>query len=278
MIKKILVIGGTGMLGKPVVNQLLKDNFQVKVFTRSKQKARDIFGEKVDVATGIIEDAETIKKAMEGCQAVHLNLDTNSETIGAVNAAAAGKEAGMERVSCISGSTVSEETRWHPYINTKYLAEQAIIKSGIDYHIFCPTWFMESLPLMVRKGKAFVIGKQPNQFHWVAAADYAKMVSKAYQIDESKNKRFIVHGPQGMTMHQAMQEYIENLHPEIKKVSTMPVGMAKFMGFITGQKALRQVASLYAYFEKTPEKGNPSEANKLLGKPKTQLKEWMKEK
>ncbi len=49
-------------------------------------------------------------------------------------------------------------------IDKKYRAEQAIIQSGIPYLIFRPTCFFESLGLMVRNGKAMVIGKHPNLY------------------------------------------------------------------------------------------------------------------
>jgi uncharacterized protein YbjT (DUF2867 family) len=62
-------------------------------------------------------------------------------------------------------------------IENKYLAEQTIIRSGIPYYDFPATWFFESLGYMVRNGKAMMLGKQPNPWHWVAAGDFARMVA-----------------------------------------------------------------------------------------------------
>jgi nucleoside-diphosphate-sugar epimerase len=42
MNKRILIIGGTGMLGSPVAQQFRAKGYTVRIFTRSPEKARDI--------------------------------------------------------------------------------------------------------------------------------------------------------------------------------------------------------------------------------------------
>ena len=39
---KILVIGGTGMLGRPVTHRLLNDGFAVRLFTSHPDQARQL--------------------------------------------------------------------------------------------------------------------------------------------------------------------------------------------------------------------------------------------
>jgi uncharacterized protein YbjT (DUF2867 family) len=46
--RSILVIGGTGMLGEPVVRCLQADGYTVRVLTRNLDKARRIFGAGVE--------------------------------------------------------------------------------------------------------------------------------------------------------------------------------------------------------------------------------------
>jgi hypothetical protein len=46
---KILVIGATGFIGKPLVEKLLARNHEVYVFTRNDKKARTMFGNKVHI-------------------------------------------------------------------------------------------------------------------------------------------------------------------------------------------------------------------------------------
>lgn len=48
MKKKILVIGATGMLGKPVARRLKEDGFSVCIMTRDVHKTREQFDKSLD--------------------------------------------------------------------------------------------------------------------------------------------------------------------------------------------------------------------------------------
>src|SRR5262249_37404370 len=43
--RRILVVGGTGMLGQPVVRRLLADGYPVRVLSRAPDRARALLGE-----------------------------------------------------------------------------------------------------------------------------------------------------------------------------------------------------------------------------------------
>ena len=48
---RILVIGATGLLGKPVVERLTNAGHTVRVLTRSAEKAREVFGDNAESAS-----------------------------------------------------------------------------------------------------------------------------------------------------------------------------------------------------------------------------------
>jgi len=50
------------------------------------------------------------------------------------------------------------------------------------------------------------------------------------------------------------------------------------MAILTGNKGLKEAASLFGYFEKVKELGNPDETNALLGKPIITFKNWIQTK
>jgi hypothetical protein len=60
----------------------------------------------------------------------------------------------IKLISIVSGRMVAEENCWFPMIENEFQAEQAVRNSGIPYMIFRPTWFFESLDLMIRKRKS----------------------------------------------------------------------------------------------------------------------------
>jgi len=273
---KILVIGASGLLAKPVISQFNKEGYQLRLFSRSVNQS--MFDKEFEMIQGDVFNLNDLNKAMTGCDAVHLSISTANEALAAKIVTDSAVQKGIKLISTISGCTVSEENRWFQMIENKYQAEQTIINSGIPYMIFRPTWFFESLDLMIKDGKAMLLGKQPNPSHWVAADDLARMVAIAYGKPEAKNKIFFIFGPEQHLMKDLLEKYCKLRYPEIKKVSSVPIWMMKMIGLLTGNKQLKGVTSLFAYFEKVNELGNPDETNSLLGKPIITFENWVKSK
>lgn len=275
----ILVIGGTGMLGEPVARRLCADGYQVRVFTRTPDKARAKFGAEYEIVVGNVEDRLSLDTALKGCQGVHINLeggpDPDLERRGVENIAQAAVKAGLQRISYISGASVKEENCWFAGTRAKFQAEAAIRASGVPYVIFKPTFFMESLPRYVRGKRANVIGNQPHPWHWVAAHDYARMVSKAYATPEAVNKDLFIYGPEAYTMLEALKKYCAIVHPDAT-VSSLPLWVAAMIARLARQKELENALPFFRYTEKVREEGDSKEANALLGAPTTTLEQWCK--
>lgn len=276
MTQKILVLGGTGMFGEPTARQLQKDGFQVRLLARDLAKTQKLFGDEFEIIQGDVADLASLEKAMDGCYGVHISVGGPVDQLSAENVAALAPKLGVERITYISGATVAEKNRWFPMVAQKLEAEKAIQACGVPYTIFCPTWPMEQILRFARGGKPSLIGKQPLQIHFFATQDLAQMISKAYQLDGAKNKRFYVYGPEAMTMKTALERYCAKFHPEVEKISVMPIWMAKLVGTLTGNEMLKFASGLMAYFDKTSETGDSTEANQILGAPATTLDAWMK--
>ncbi len=269
---KVLVIGASGMLAKPVIQHLDNAGFELRLFSRTVNKS--MFDKEYEIVNGDVFNTDDLDKAMSGCDAIHISLSMLNEALAAKSIVEAALKKKIKLISAISGCTVAEENRWFSIIDNKYQAEQSIINSGIPYMIFRPTWFFESLNLMIRDGKAMVLGRQPNPYHWIAAGDYARMVATAYKMPEAKNKIFFTFGPEQHFMKDLLEKYCKRCYPEIKKVSTVPLRVIKIIAILTGNAQLKGAASLFAYFEKVKEMGNPDETNALLGKPETTFEKW----
>jgi uncharacterized protein YbjT (DUF2867 family) len=270
---KVLIIGASGMLAKTVIKHLDKGGFQLRLFSRTVSQA--MFEEEYEIVRGDVCDPYHLDKAMAGCDAVHISISTVNDGLATKSIIEAAKHNDIKLISAITGCTVSEENSWFPMIGNKLMEERLIIDSGIPYMIFRPTWFFESLGLMVRDGKAMVLGKQPNPCHWVAAEDYGRMVANAYIKSDAKNKIFYVLGPEQYLMKDLLEKYCKMQHQEIRKVSTIPLWMARTIAKMTGNKELKNAASLFSYFEKVKELGNPDETNILLGKPEITFEKWL---
>jgi hypothetical protein len=132
---------------------------------------------------------------------------------------------------------------------------------------------MESLPWFVKGKRAFVIGRQRAPLHWVAAGDYARMVSRAYRTPQASNKLLYVYGPEALPMPEALRRYCSLVCPGTR-VGTVPTWLVWLGGLLTGNARVRDGARLMAYFKGVTETDDPGEANALLGAPTTTLEQW----
>ena len=67
---KVFVTGGTGFIGGEVVRQLRKRGDDVVCLARNPEKGRKVADLGCEVLSGDLGDAETIRRGMEGCDAV----------------------------------------------------------------------------------------------------------------------------------------------------------------------------------------------------------------
>lgn len=270
-----LVLGGTGMLGAPVVRHLLGDGVDVCLFVRNPVRARECFGRAVDVVAGDVDNLKSLERAMDGADAVHISVGGEVDLESAVNVAGMASRLGVQRVGYVSGTTVCEENAWYPMVAAKLAAERAIQECGVPWTVFRPTWPMEQLWNFVRTGRPMVIGHLSTPYHFFAAEDMGRMVSAAYHLEAAAGRAFYIHGPEPMILKQAVERFARAIRPHAGEASVMSVRKARIVGFLTQNRRLRHAADLMGYFEKVDEPGDPAVANALLGAPTTTLDQWI---
>jgi len=272
---RILVLGGTGMLGVPAVRHLLEDGFEVCVLARSPIRIRNHFGQNVDLVAGDLGNLKILEQAMEGCQAVHISVGGEVDLESAENVASLAPRMGVQRVGYVSGTTVCEENAWYPLVAAKLAAEKVVHECGVPWTVFRPTWPMEQLWNFVRSGRPMLIGNLATPYHFFAADDMGRMVSAAYRLEAAAGRCFYIHGPEPIRLKDAVERYARSLNPKAGKASVISLRKARVLAFLTRNKMLRAAAALMAYFEKVDEPGDPAVADALLGAPTTTLDEWI---
>lgn len=281
MSMNVLVIGGTGMLGEPVARRLAANGHRVRVLTRSPERAAKKLAGVCELVQGDVNDPESLARALEGCAGVHVSIDGAGdwelERRGAHAVAALAPKAGVQRISLISGASACEENAWFPMTRAKLDAEQAVRSGGVPFSIFRCTMFMETLPKFVRDGKAMIMGRQPRAWRWIAAADFAVMVARAFELPEAAGKVFHVRGPEALTMREAVETYRKIRAPDATLMA-VPFWVLQIMALLPSHRELRQVGlPLMRYFSKVAEVGDPAEANVMLGAPTTTLEAWCRQ-
>ena len=137
-----LITGATGDVGSRVVELLLKYGERPRIFVRDAGKARSRYGDRVDVVTGDLADAASLKPALEGVDALFL-VTTGPEIPTRDEAAAkVAKAAGVKLLVKLSSMDVEQGLAigaWHER------GEAAIRASGIPFTFVRPSGFMSNL-------------------------------------------------------------------------------------------------------------------------------------
>lgn len=284
MKKKILVIGGTGMLGKPVVKELMNFGHEVTLFSTNLKEANKLFP-KTKVIEGNVKNSESLNKAFVGQDAIYINLsiplsaksgDWNPEKDGLKNILEVAKKHSVKQIGYLSpiirNYAENGNTWW--YLKDKKNAVEMIKSSGVPYFIFTASNFMENFLASMRSGNNInTIGTPKINNHYIAGNDYGKQVAKAYSLDP-QNKEFFIQGPQALNPIEAIKVFSENYTKETLKAGSVPMGMMKFIGCFSTQ--IGNVVKLMTVLNEFHEEFKAQETWDLLGKPTTTIKSYAK--
>jgi len=139
---KHLITGATGDVGSRVVAHLLKRNICSRVLVRNEDKARLLFGDRVDVFVGDLAEPASIRDALKGVETIYL-VNVGPEIPRRDEAAAVlAKEEGVKRIIKLSSLDVEHGLAigaWHEK------GEAAIRAVGIPFTFVRPTGFMSNL-------------------------------------------------------------------------------------------------------------------------------------
>jgi len=266
------------------VVQLVLDGFDVRVFSTNLKKARAYFGEDVEYADGNVSNRESLKAAMRGCDYVYVNLKGGPtakdyiriEEDGSRNIYGAAVETGIKKLVQISEARADEAHEFFIAEKVKVAAEKALKTSGLTYVILKPTWFCESLPLMVRGNKATLVGSGKATFHFLAAADYAAIVSECFTTDKADHKSLVVFGPEPILLSDALRRFLLIAYPDVK-VSRIPIWLAKWAAVLSTNRNMKALVNLMVFFNKHDDSriaGDPADADALFGRSNTTLEEY----
>ena len=270
-----MVLGATGLVGRAVTKQLMADGFDVCVVSRSGEKVAAQLGDAVTcVQCDATKDEEILRSALSEVDGLFIALpDTILET--AMPGIMAGALlARVQHVVYISGNTVCAENAWHPMIKGHYAAECCIEKSGLPYTILKPTMIMDTIPMYANKGRAFLIGRQPNPWRWIHTADIARYASKSFQTAQAVNRRFSVLGKDAMSIPKAVEAFNRVHFPGAKSPKGMPFAMARILALFIGAN-FRLVVDIFKYFDTHTERIDDGETIAILGSPRVGLHEFI---
>ncbi len=280
-IQTIAVVGATGRLGAPVARELAK-TFRVCALVRSPEKARTMLPANVEVVQADLRDVTSLRAALDGVDAIYLNLATETadpnlsfyeEREGVANLLAAIRGLPIRYIAKIGALGAYPPAlaglKRNMVPNLIRLEGHALIAaSGIPHTFFAPTHFMELLPNMIEGRALQWVGNTRIQVYWISVTDYARQVVKAFQHPEAVPTDVPVQGPEAITVRQAMKLFVANYDATLK-IRVAPLWVIRLIGLFNPR--MRFVAHLFAYFGNHEDPFYAGQTWKELGTPTTTL-------
>ena len=281
--QKILFIGASGMLGKPVALELLRASFEVSLLGRDVEKLQKLFPN-ITVFKGDVFDVASLEAAMKGHDIVYLNLsvvqsskksDRQTEREGMANIITAAKKTGIKRIAYLSSLIKNYQGmngfKWWSF-EIKQAAVDAIKRSGLNYSIFYPSTFMECLDQQMLQGTRLMLaGKSEAPMWFIAAKDYGVQVAWAMKKAEDSNQEYVIQGWEPYTFDEAAKVFCENYKTPVK-ILRAPLTPIRLLGFIN--QRMNYAYHICEALNKYPEKFESENTWDELGKPATTLAEY----
>ena len=149
----LLIIGGTGTLGRQIVLQALTKGYQVRCLVRNFRKANFLKEWGVELVYGDLSKPETIPPCLKGITAIIDASTSRTDELdslktvdweGKLYLIEAAKVSKIQRFIFFSAQNVEQFTDI-PLMKLKYGMEQKLKESDIPYTIFRLTGFYQGL-------------------------------------------------------------------------------------------------------------------------------------
>lgn len=286
--KKIAIIGATGMLGQPVAKELINAGFDVTLLVRNTEKATQIFGPNVRMIKGDLNDVNSIKLLLDGQDGLYLNLsvaqtsakdDFQTERDGMDHILEAVRHSTVKRIGYLSSVVHFYQGQngyfWWAF-EIKQKAIEKIKNSGLPYSIFYASTFMESFDKGAYRQGMFIAlaGNSKYKMYLISGSDYGKQVGKAFQRDNGNNE-YVIQGQDGYTADEAARLYVDNYTKRKVIVVKAPLGLLKFMGAFSNK--FNYGAKIIEALNNYPEPFEAETTWQELGKPQTTFMDYIRQ-
>lgn len=233
---KIIVYGGTGYYGSKVVLKLANKSAAVKVVSRNYEKAKEKFGDKVEILVGDVTHKDFITESLHDVKAIVICLSAMNrkqirqmkliERDAVITIMEEAKKAGIKRLVYMSGYEIREQLLRDLNIiefgEIKLEIESRISHSDFNWTILGDSPSFEVFFAFVRNGKMAVPGGGFNPIPCISDEDVGEITAQTVLRDDLKNMRLKLTGPEAYSFPHAAKLFSEITGKKIKHI-TIPL-------------------------------------------------------
>jgi len=247
-LQRIVVVGGSGFVGRYVVTRLAADGHRVVVPTRRRETAKHlILLPTVDVIEADVHDPLALAALCTGATAVINLVGILNEGAGATfarahtelarNVVAACKTAGVTRLLHMSALN-ADVAGPSQYLRTKGEAEQIVMTSGLRWTIFRPSVifgpgdsFLSLFAQLLRRLPVIALAAPQARFAPIFIGDVAHCIIAAIDDDLATGARFDLCGPKDYTLREIVR-YVGEVTGAVRPIIPLGSALSKLQAFV----------------------------------------------
>ncbi len=238
---QVLVIGGTGTLGRQIARRALDAGHQVRCMVRSPRKAAFLQEWGCELTRGDLLEPASLDYALEGQEAVidaATTRPTDEASIydidwqGKLNLLNACEKAAVKRFIFVS-LLDAEKHRSVPLMDIKYCTEQLLLSSDFDYTILRCVAFMQGVigqfAIPVLESQTVWVSGTPTPIAYMNTQDVARFAVAALERPETSRQALPVVGPRAWTTSEVTQlcEKFSGKTARIFRVQPVLIGLMR---------------------------------------------------
>lgn len=277
-----LVLGGTGTVGSRVVEELVERGEDVRVLTRSPERAGGLPGE-VEVVGGDLGDPSTLGGVFDGAERLFLlNAVVPTELQEGLVALSEARRAGVRRIVYLSVQDVGRGLHV-PHFASKVALEEALRRSGIPWTVLRPNSFFQN---DVRFREALVVhGVYPQPIGGVGLSrvdvrDIARAAARALTASGYEGAVYTVAGPEPMTGEDCARIWAEVLGREVRYAGDDLDAWEEQALEMLPAWMVYDLRLMYGMFQEEGLEATPEqldETREILGREPTPFRAWAEE-
>lgn len=276
---RVLALGGTGMIGRPVVRAMVAHGFDVRVLTRDASRAIPGLAQGVELVEGDLADPGAVAGAFAGVDAVTLTLNTpfseragfDPDLHGTLSAIELASRAGVRRIVRLSALGVPEGRHGWWVIERKAQADEATLRASVPGVVLRADWFMETLAALRIGPALFVPGAPSTGLRWIAGEDFGRMVVSALTADDAVGRAFDVQGPESVSFRDAASRFAGACSRSLACVP-VPRAALRIAGLAMAKPRYLDEVLRHTYTHGVGDRGRV--ATRLLGEPAMRIEDY----
>jgi len=229
--KRVLVAGATGYLGRYVVTELKKQNHRIRALARDKSKLSDLKNHIDEIVEAEVTRPETLHGICDEIDVVFSSIGITRQKDGLTfmdvdyqgnkNLLDEAKKDHVNKFIYVSVLN-AHQMKDLKVIQAKELFVTKLKESGLDYVVIRPTGFFSDMLeflKMARKGKISLFGNGQNKINPIHGVDLAEVCVSL--LDKSE-KEINIGGPEILTYKEIAELAFSTLNKK-PKIATLPV-------------------------------------------------------